>query len=309
MSLRPARALAETGVKARGLFVIDAHVIVPQNALAVAGGLNLQLKVLGKRHGGPSAALVQVLRRYGKARAADHAVEAQPAFGVLEKPVGNGIGHVIEHGHHAFAVFAAQVALDDVRLALCREVLAVDLQKHVGVDQVVGVKEHDQVVMILISGQGVERLLQNDGLAGRRIGTFLVAFQHVGPHAARHFHGPVRAIIGKDIKVIQLARIFHVLQVVDDIRNDRFLVVSGHKHQKAHLRIVILIVFGIALEAKEADAQLVEQHQYQPGAHDTHDSLNDCRYDFHRLTSFHLHVRQQATLIYTISPAACQCMS
>ena len=129
-----------------------------------------------------------------------------------------------------------------------------------------------------------------------------MAFQHIGPHAPRHLHGAVGAVVSQDIKVIQLARVFHVLQVVDDIRDDRLFIVGGHQHQKAHLRIVILIVFGIALEAKKADAQLVEQHHHQPGAHDTHDSLNDCRYDFHRLTSFHLHIRQQATLIYTISP-------
>ena len=150
--------------------------------------------------------------------------------------------------------------MDDVGLAFGREILAVDLQKHVGVHQVVGVKEHDHVVAVLIALQRIEGLLQDDGLARGRVRAFLVAFQNVGAHAPGDLHGPVGTVVGQNIEIIQFPRILHMLQVIDDIRDHRLLVVGGNQHQKAQLRIVVLIIFGIALEAKEADDQLVEQH-------------------------------------------------
>ena len=281
VTLRPAGALTEAGHKAGGLLVVDAHVVVPQDAPTFAGGLHLQFKVLRKGHGRPAAALMQVFGRYRKARAADDAVDAQTGLGVLEEAVGDGIGHIIEQRDDTLAVLGAQIALDDIRLAIRRQVLAVDLAEHVGVHQIIRVDEHDHIIFFVIPLQSLKRLFQRDGLAGGCVGAVLLADEHLGAHAAGQFRSIVGAVIRQNVKVIHFARIVHVGQVVDQIADDGLLVVSRHQHHKAQLGIVILIILGIFLIAQERYSQLEEQQNHQPGAHDIHNPPEHLRQYFH----------------------------
>ena len=263
VALAPADLLPQGSFEAGGLLVVDPDVVVPQDPAAVLGGLHLDLDILRQGHGGPAAALAHVLGGDGVARAAHGAVQPQAVLGQLEEAVGHSVAGVVEPGHIAVLVLRAQVALDQVGLALV-QVLAVDLAEHVRVHEVVRVEDHQQVVVLVVVPQGVEGLLQGNGLAGGSVRAVLAGFDHLRPGCPGHLRGTVGAIIGNDVKIIQLPGIIHPVEVVDDIPDDPLLVVGRNQHQEAALGIMILVILRLLPETEHRQIQLVRQHDGQP---------------------------------------------
>ena len=237
--------------------------MVPQDPAAVLGGLHLDLDILRQGHGGPAAALAHIGRGDGVARAAHGAVQPQAVLGQLEEAVGHGVAGVVEPGHVAVLVLRAQVALDQVGLALV-QVLAVDLAEHVRVHEVVRIEDHQQVIILVIIPQGVESLLQGNRLAGGGVGAVLVGLDHLRPGRPGHLGGAVGAVVGNDVKIIQLPGIIHPVEVVDDIPDHPFLVVCRNQHQETALGIMILVILRLLPETEHRQIQLVRQHDGQP---------------------------------------------
>ena len=265
LALSPAHSLTDGRPQIRGLFVIDPGVVVPQNPSAFQRRLDLDFKILRQGHGGPSAPLVQIGRRHGESGPADRAVQPEPVLGQIKEAVGQRIARVVEPGHHAFLVLRAQIALNEIRLALV-QILAVHLAEHVAVHQVVRVKDHHQIVPVLIIAQRIQRLAQRNGLPGRRVRRFLPGLNHPGAGRPGHLRRTVRAVVRDDVIVVQFSRIIHLLEIADDIPNHPLLVVRGNQHQKAGLGIMIRIILRLLSEAEQPDTDLIEHgyHQQQP---------------------------------------------
>ena len=236
--------------------------MVPEDPPPFQGGLHLDLEVLGQGHGGPSAPFVQVGCGHRKTRPADGAVQAQAVLGQVEETVGQRIARVVEPGHDALLVLRAEIALDEIRLSLV-QVLAVDFPEHVGVHQVVRVEDHHQVVAVLIVAHGLQRLLQRDGLAGRRVRGILLRLDHLRAEVPGDLRRVVRAVVGDDVKVVQFFGIIHIVQVPDDIPDHLFLVMGRDQHQKPGLRVMILVVLLRFSETEKADHDLVDHDEGQ----------------------------------------------
>ena len=274
MALGPAGFLPHGSAEAGGLFIIHPGVVVPQDAPPVQGGLHLNFNVLRQRGGGPAAALLQVAGGDGVARTAHRAVQPQAVLGQLEEAVGHGIAGVVEPGHRAGLVLRAQVALDQVGPALVQE-LAVHLAEHVGINQVVRVEDHQQVIARRVVSQGLQRGLEGNGLARGGVGAVLLVHQHMGAQASCHLGGAVGAVVRDNVKIIQLGRIVHGLQIADHVADNLFLIMGGHQHQKTGFRLVLLIIPGIPLKTENCQVQLINQHHRQPDAAHNQAALHD----------------------------------
>ena len=186
-------------------------------------------------------------------------------LGQLDETVVHGKGHIIEPGDDALIVFAAQIALDQIRPALVQE-LAVDLPEHVPVDQIIRVKDHQQVIFPGVVADPRQGLFQGHGLSGGLIGGEAAGLDHLRAHSPGHAGRVIIAVVGDDEKIHQLFRIIHVLQIIDDIADHPLLVMGGNQHQKAGLGIVIRVILLRFSEAEEGQHQMIKEQPGQPEA-------------------------------------------
>ena len=273
-ALAPADLLPHGGLQGGGLFVIHAGIMVPEDAPAFQRRLHLHFEILGQGTGVPAAELVQIGRGHGKPCAADAAVDPQAVLRQADETVAQREAGVVDPGNHALLVLHAQIALDEIRLALV-QILAVDFAEHIGVHHVVRVEDHQQVIPVLVIPDGQQRLFQGDGLAGRRVRTFLAGLDYLRAEIPRGLRGVVGAVVRDDIKIVQFFGIIHALQIPDDIPDDFFLVMGRYQHQEPGFRVVVLIVFALLPKAEKADHNLINHQERQKRAGETRSDLQN----------------------------------
>ncbi len=95
VTLGPAYSLFDADFKIVGLFIIDAHKMVPEHAAVVLDDFHFQLKVFSERVEPEAAMLHQVIEPDDEACAANRVWQAKAVFGQLEKSVGDIVAHRI----------------------------------------------------------------------------------------------------------------------------------------------------------------------------------------------------------------------
>ena len=93
-----------------------------------------------------------------------------------------------------------------------------------------------------------------------------MGLDHVSAEITGHFRRIVRAVISDNIEIVKFFGIIHIIQILNDIPDDLFFIMSRNKHQKTGFRIMILVILLCFFKSKEAYHNLIDHDKGQEKA-------------------------------------------
>jgi hypothetical protein len=247
MALAPAGDLNHRLMQMGWLLIVDVGIDVDRDPLIAKGRDGLNLQIFGERRAAVSADFLEEGSLDGESSPADRGVEVEQILRPLPEAIANPVRGKIAAGDDRVAVFAIEITLDQDRLVLAFEALAlgVDLVQNRRIDEVIGVQNHEKIIFIVelalafelgnapAEGVGFALEVRIVNMAFKDVEILFVRLKTSLLDLVRRMVG---AIVGDEIDIIKFGVVGDFGVILHRRPNHCLFIMAGHENAELGLR-------------------------------------------------------------------------